>query len=194
MKAKIGKLLMVIGSLMVIAAAVLYVLNDIEQNNAAQSADELMPKIVKEIKQNSKNKNPVSAKREMTVKKIDGFYYIGFVSLPRLGLELPVMSDWSEYQLKVAPCRYYGDIFDDNLVIMAHNYKVHFKNLDNLRAGDKVTFTDMDGVTTEYEVVALDMLPETDIKNMISGEYDLTLFTCDYAGNNRITARCDRVG
>jgi len=192
MKAKIGTLLMAIGYLMVAAAVVLFVLNNIEQQNAAKSTDELMPKLIKEINDGQKNIVNPAEKSEMTVKKIDGFEYIGFVGIPKLGLELPVMADWSEYRLKVAPCRYSGNLYDDDLVIMAHNYKVHFKNLDRLQAGDTVTFTDMDAVTTEYQVAALDMLHETDIEQMTAGEYDLTLFTCSYSGSSRVTVRCDR--
>ena len=192
MKAKIGTLLMAIGYLMVAAAVVLFVLNNIEQQNAAKSTDELMPKLIKEINDGQKNIVNPAEKSEMTVKKIDGFEYIGFVGIPKLGLELPVMADWSEYRLKIAPCRYSGDLYDDDLVIMAHNYKVHFKNLGNLQQGDTVTFTDMDAVTTEYQVVALDMLHETDIEQMTAGEYDLTLFTCSYSGSSRVTVRCDR--
>ena len=192
MKAKIGTLLMAIGYLMVAAAVVLFALNNIEQQNAAKSTDELMPKLIKEINEGQKNVINPAEKNEMTVKKIDGFEYIGFVGIPKLGLELPVMADWSEYRLKIAPCRYSGDLYDDDLVIMAHNYKVHFKNLDKLQAGDTVTFTDMDAVTTEYQVAALDMLHETDIEQMTAGEYDLTLFTCSYSGSSRITVRCDR--
>jgi len=192
MKAKIGTLLMAIGYLMVAAAAVLFVLNNIEQQNAAKSTDELMPKLIKEINDGQKNIVNPAEKSEMTVKKIDGFEYIGFVGIPKLGLELPVMADWSEYRLKIAPCRYSGDLYDDDLVIMAHNYKVHFKNLDRLQAGDTVTFTDMNAVTTEYKVAALDMLHETDIEQMTAVEYDLTLFTCSYSGSSRVTVRCDR--
>ena len=48
MKAKIGTLLMAIGYLMVAAAVVLFALNNIEQQNAAKSTDELMPKLIKE--------------------------------------------------------------------------------------------------------------------------------------------------
>lgn len=192
MRSKIGTLLMAIGYLMVAAAAVLFVLNNIEQQNAAKSTDELMPKLIKEINEGQKKVINPAEKSEMTVKKIDGFEYIGFVGIPKLGLELPVMADWSEYRLKVAPCRYSGDLYDDDLVIMAHNYKVHFKNLGNLQQGDTVTFTDMDAVTTEYQVVALDMLHETDIEQMTAGEYDLTLFTCSYSGSSRVTVRCDR--
>ena len=38
------------------------------------------------------------------------------------GLELPIMSDWDYGRLKIAPCRYYGSVRGENLVLMAHNY------------------------------------------------------------------------
>ena len=40
---------------------------------------------------------------------------------------------------------------------------------------------------------AVDILDHTAVEDMISGEYDLTLFTCTYGGENRVTVRCDRV-
>ena len=36
------------------------------------------------------------------------------------------MSDWSYPQLRVALCRYTGSVYDDSLIIMAHNYDWHF--------------------------------------------------------------------
>ena len=56
-----------------------------------------------------------------------------------------------------------------------------------------MTFTDMDAQTIYYEVVALDVLGPYDVEEMTSGEYDLTLFTCNYSGKARVTVRCDRM-
>jgi hypothetical protein len=64
--------------------------------------------------------------------------------------------------------------------------------IDDLRAGDAVSFTDMDGETVQFEVVALDVLHPADIEEMTAGDYDLTLFTCTYGGKSRITVRCMR--
>ena len=76
---------------------------------------------------------------------------------------------------------------------MAHNYDRHFGRIRNLRSGDRVTFTDMEGTTVEYEVVALEILEPMAIEEMTAGEFDLTLFTCTYGGKSRVTIRCDRV-
>ena len=59
--------------------------------------------------------------------------------------------------------------------------------------GDPVYFTDMDGVTTAYEVAEVDTLSATAVEEMTGSGFDLTLFTCNYSGQARVTVRCNRV-
>ncbi len=47
---------------------------------------------------------------EETLLEIDGQYYLGYISIPAIGIELPVLSEWSYANLKIAPCRYEGKI------------------------------------------------------------------------------------
>ena len=167
---------------------------------AARSVDAVMPQLVTAIHESKRlleesqppQELPLQ-QREMVVQEIDGHNYIGFVGIPALELELPVMADWTYPQLKIAPCRFTGSIFTDDLVIMAHNFERHFGRIRDLKPGDTVTFTDMEGQTISYEVVVLDILHPTAVENMTAGEYDLTLFTCTYGGKSRVTVRCDRM-
>lgn len=129
---------------------------------------------------------------DMTKIKIDGNVYIGYLSIPALNLQLPVMSEWSYKNLRTAPCRYTGSMQTDDLVIAAHNYARHFGNLSKLSEGDEVYFTDANGILSIYNVVVVEILDPTDTVDMISGNYDLTLFTCTYGGKSRVTVRCDR--
>ena len=76
------------------------------------------------------------------------------------------------------------------MIIAAHNYGRHFGKISLLRAGDEVTFTDVDGVEYCYEVQGTETLGAYDVEQMLSGYWDLTLFTCTYGGQNRITVRC----
>ena len=213
MKTKIGIVCMVLGSVLVSLALGLYLYNANEQKQAAEAVDQLMPQLVDVIRERQDNPPETTAPPEATepveevtqpvvtlpqqkvmpVVEIDGNFYIGFVSIPSLELELPVMDDWNYKKLKKAPCRFTGDMYSDDLVVMAHNYVRHFGPIRRLQAGDTVTFTDMDGVTTEYAVVAVDVLKPTAVEEMTAGEYDLTLFTCTYGGKTRVTVRCDRV-
>jgi len=132
-------------------------------------------------------------RRKMTVEDIAGYGYIGILSLPSLGLDLPVMDECTESNLKKAPCRYHGSIEEENLVIAGHNYKQHFGYLQNMQKGDTVTFTDMDGNTHAYEVDALETLPETAVEEMNNSPWELSLYTCTFSGTERITVRCSLV-
>ena len=130
---------------------------------------------------------------EMPVITVDGVDYVGILSIPALALELPVISRWSYANLKLAPCRYSGSAYLGDLVIAAHNYPAYFRDLKQLAQGDTVTFTDADGNVFSYQVADMETLAPTETENMISGDYDLTLFTCTVCGQSRVAVRCDLI-
>lgn len=129
---------------------------------------------------------------EMPTVEVDGNSYIGTLDIPALSLSLPVISRWSYPALRLAPCRYRGSAYLDNLIIAAHNYPKHFGGLSGLQTGDAVLFTDTEGNTFSYAVTELETLDRTAITEMETGDWDLTLFTCTLGGKSRVTVRCDR--
>jgi len=128
---------------------------------------------------------------EMPVKEIDGHDYIGVLCIPSLGLELPVMAQWDYDSLQLTPCRYTGSVYQNNLVICAHNYDTHFGQIKNLGYGDPVQFIDVEGKVFNYITVEQEVLEPTAIDEMTSSEWDLTLFTCTLGGTSRVTVRCE---
>lgn len=132
--------------------------------------------------------------KEMPEIEIDGNRYIGILQVPDLNLQLPVMAgEWSYPKLRIAPCRYSGSIYQNNLVVAAHNYTRHFGNLRGLPVGTKISFIDADGNLFEYEIAWIETLGKYDGEDMVSGDdWDLTLFTCVYSGRQRYTIRCVR--
>ena len=189
---------MVLGAVLVLAALSLFLWNQRENNEAGTSAEKILPRVMEQIETPGTGQEPEEPSYPdpydptMTEVEIDGYAYVGYLSIPALELELPVMSEWDYTRLKIAPCRYAGSTKTDDLVICAHNYTRHFGPIRNLTPGDTVTFTDMDGVVWQYEVVAVDILAPTDVEDMTAGGYDLTLFTCTYGGASRVTVRCER--
>ena len=79
------------------------------------------------------------------------------------------------------------------MIIAAHNYRTHFGHLKELGTGDEVRFTDMEGNVFRYTVAELETLGKYDVDDMKSGDWDLTLFTCTYGGQSRVTVRCQRM-
>lgn len=116
--------------------------------------------------------------------------YLGILSLPELGLELPVAAQWSYPALRKTPCRYSGSVEEENLVILAHNYERHFGGLKRLKPGARITFTGLDGGETVYEAVDVRTLGPDQGEEMLKGDWQLLLFTCTYGGENRVAVRC----
>ena len=206
MRNKLGTICMILGVVLVAAALALLTHNQTEAAQAEQASAELLPALVEEIQrsQNYQPQTPPPAPHTppellepedlvMTEVELEGYSYIGYLSIPALELELPIMADWDYDRLQIAPCRYTGTLKGEDLVLMAHNYTRHFGGISRLAAGDSVAFTDMDGNVTFYEVVGIDVLAPTAVEEMTAGDFDLTLFTCTYGGRSRVTVYCDRV-
>lgn len=126
---------------------------------------------------------------DMPVKKLNGTIYIGLLEIPDLGLKLPVQKEWSYSNMKISPCRYEGSIYTNDMVICGHNYTRHFWPLFRIQTGTDVYFTDMDGNRFAYQVMEREILNGNDVEDMISGDWDLTLFTCNSSGTSRVTVR-----
>lgn len=193
---------MACGVALLLSALLLYLHNFAQANQAGETAANVLPQLVQQIPEEPHQQHlleqiiPAEFRDpedlEMTEIILDGDAYIGYLSIPALELELPILANWDYDLLQKAPCRYTGSTKSDDLVLMAHNYDKHFGRLSKLKAGDTMLFTDMDGVVTAYAVVGRDVLVPTAVEEMTAGDFDLTLFTCTYGGQSRITVYCDR--
>ena len=203
MRNKIGTFLMLCGVALVLAALGLFLMNRREAENAELQSAILLPQLVDmaqqpETQEETRLPEPEIPEELLTAEdvkmeevEIDGHIYIGYLSMPTVELELPIMFEWSYEKLTIAPCRYYGTLRGKDLVLLAHNYDRHFGRLNDLKVGDPVYFTEMDGTVTAYKVVARDILDPYAVGEMTAGLYDLTLFTCTYGGRSRVTVYCD---
>ncbi|MCD8121459.1 MAG: sortase [Clostridiales bacterium] len=196
MRNKIGALCIGLGLLFILGALALFGWNQLEDMRAGAEAESYLPRLVEYIEAQdaapATNLPPELQKESEETAEIDGYSYIGFLSIPALDLELPVMSEWDYAKLKISPCRYVGSAKTDDLVIAAHNYSRHFGNLSKLTSGDEVYFIDMEGVRYTYTVEVIETLEPDAIEEMTDSDYALTLFTCTYGGQMRVTVRCSR--
>ncbi|MBE6984471.1 MAG: sortase [Ruminococcaceae bacterium] len=211
MKRSIGIVCMILGVVMLLGAGALHLMNTEEGNQAQESVEKLMPQLMEAIHEKSNAQSneasdlpqheaqtaqpidPNFYSTEMTEEIIDGYGFVGYLSVPSLELKLPVMSQSDDARLKISPCRFSGSTKTDDLVIGGHNYWQHFGQLPDLKNGAIVTFTDMDGKQTTYELITMEVLEPNDVQELTKGEYPLTLFTCTYGGSSRITLRFDIV-
>lgn len=192
MKSKIGIFFMSAGALLIVLSLSLFLWNSAENKRADEAAEKALSSVLEAIEKN-KDEYPDPYSTEMTVKEINGYDYIGYISVPSKNINLPVMSEWDYNRLKISPCRYYGSSKTDDLVIAAHNLRSFFWQILSLEPGATVIFTDMDGIVIKYTVSNVETLRPSEVERMKIGDWDLTLFTCTRGSQNRRAIRCIKV-
>lgn len=198
---------LIYGGLLLIAAALFLVgYNMLDAYRAEKSAEQIVRGLEMQVSDESLESSDEEASvqsdlqtqeaildftRKMPIIDLNSNQYIGILEIPSLELVLPVMSDLSDSKLKLAPCRYGGSAYSNDLVIAAHNYSTHFGALESLGVGAVVIFTDVESHVFSYAVSKVERIPATGVGELQSGEWDLTLFTCTIGGKARIVARCE---
>ena len=195
---KLGKLFITLGVILIVISISMLIYNKYEDINAGISSKDVLAIIENTMDEiNQENDLDIFVNdyfKEMETTSIKGYDYIGKIIIPKLSLELPIMSEYDYDRLKIAPCRYYGSIYTNDLIICGHSYKTHFRYLNKLKSKDLVVFTDVNNINYTYEVLEIEVLEKTDVEKMINNDYDLTLYTCTNGGIDRLAIRCNRVG
>ena len=223
MKRRAGMICMILGAVLIGAALSLFLYNEWDSTRAEERAEQVLEQMQKqteddaeeeeeEEEEEAEDENISGEETERTEQEnaladtddfgkeiisIDGNDYIGWISIPSISLELPVMAQWSEEGLKTAPGRYAGSPSEDNLVIAGHNYRRHFSPIKWLEPGTEVCFTDAEERVRYYEIEETEELLPDQVEAMITktekDTWDLTLFTCTTSGQARCAVRCRRI-
>lgn len=191
-----GTILILIGLLLLSGAMGLTLYNINLDYTAGEQSDAAMEELAEfledvPVKAVTSRAEAEYADGELEPLYLDGYQYMGLITLPTLNLQLPVQNEWSYPNLKVSPCRMAGSPTTGDLVIIAHNYQRHFGTLNLLEIDDEVSVTLIDGTTYIYRVDAKEIVPPTAVESVTSGEWPLTLFTCTLSGRTRQVIRCD---
>lgn len=195
-----GKIFIRIGLLLIAAAFLLTIYNVWDNVRAGKASQETLDILRGQIeigRENSLDNKTVNneplykryPEMDMPLININGKNYIGILNITTLDLELPVNGEFSYSELKEAPCRYEGSAYTNNMIIAGHNFTRHFGRLKNLNIGDAASFTDGDGNVFLYRVTEIVEIGGTDVDEIRSGEWDMTLFTCTISGSNRVAVR-----
>lgn len=207
MRKKAGFFLILLGVLCIAAALVYLLFLHIEDLDAKRKSAGALTDIIHHIE--NSNNSPVDSESDNSSNSNYGILnpynlkmkelvlpsgtFIGYLTISSLGLDLPVFSDWDYYKMTIAPCCYSGSVKASNLVIAGHNYSSHFGNLKNLSINDEIDFTDADNIRYRYAVKNIEVISPTDVELVTNGEFDLSLFTCTYGGENRVLVRCNKI-
>ena len=198
----VSAVLIAVGSLLIAACLVLIWWDHYKSDKADEAAKQELAKVEnaiakREPESSISNDSRVAfigeQSKQMPVVEIDGYEYIGYLDMPSLDVKLPVMNTYSEKNLDIAPCRFYGSLQTDDLVIAGHNFRGGFNKLSNIQKGDKLSFTNMDGDVFVYVVKDTEMLDPDQVTDMVQSSWDLSLYTCNYTATQRFTVRCSLI-
>ena len=135
---------------------------------------------------------------------VSGTGIMGYITIPKIGVELPIYHGTSDGVLQVAAGHLEGSSLPvggagTHAVISAHrglpSAKL-FTNLDELEAGDTFTITVLDRVLTyEVDQISIVLPTETDLLQPVEGKDYVTLMTCTPYGINthRLLVRGKRI-
>lgn len=195
-----GGVLIALGAALIVAALALVAYNFWDSDRAGNEAAQIEQQLETGKVEDAGDGLPVPDDGKMPVKRIGGYEYIGTIEVPSLHMKLPVMYEWDYSRLSIAPCRYSGSYWTDDLVICGHNYGTHFSPLRWVDIGADVYFTNVKGLRIHYVIGNRETVQPTSVEQMIendknserSDDWDLTLFTCNLGGQTRCAVRCLR--
>ena len=194
---KKGSLWIRLGLLLIAAALCLAAYNIRTEvkggENAQEALESLVPEIPEETPSDTGTGYPdymLNPAMDLPVKLMDGRGYVGVITIPAISREMPVLGEWNYDNLRIGPCRYAGTAYQSGFVICAHNYRSHFGPIKNLKPGNGVRFTDIDGNVFHYTVADIEIMDPTAVEEVKTTDWDLSLFTCTLGGRTRVVVRC----
>ncbi len=114
-----------------------------------------------------------------------GFTTVGKIEIPQTGVNIPILNQVTVEGMKNAPCLLYatGELNQNgNNLIVGHNFRngTIFSNNKNLKLGDKIYVTTLDGNKVEYTIY----------DKFITTAEDVSYIKRDTNNNPEITLSC----
>ncbi len=150
---------------------------------------------------NNNNQSTEVPPLEYTLPNGEKCYSEARLKIPKLGIDYPVLSDWSEELLKISLNKYWGPNGPNevgNYCIVGHNYKSGkmFGNLPAIANGDIIELTDLKGRMVKYAVYDRYQVKPEDTactSQLTGGRKELTLITCKEYGTERLVVKAREV-
>lgn len=187
---KVFSFIQILGVLLLILCLVISVTMIYKERQAREET----PMIVETINSCLPERYSISiedyAGNEMPALEIDGNDYVCLIEITSFGIELPVARNWKSNDLTKSPCRFWGSIYNNDLIIGGKNQIGQFEFCEKLDIGEKISITDMRGAQFTFVVQKIERSSDVSFDSLSEGEYSLSLFTKDRYDENYIIVRC----
>ena len=130
----------------------------------------------------------------------NGYRVIASISIPKISITYPVISETTEEYLKIAPTKLWGPNPNEegNLCIIGHNWENNalFSNLKKLENNDIVKIKDNSGNTVQYKIYDKYTVKADDLEctsQETNGKTEITLITCTNNKNKRLILKGTKI-
>ena len=190
---KKGKIsaLRILGILLILIGAGGMLLLQWNSHRAARSARETADRLGAILPERSPGIPGEYADAAMPSLELSGKDYSGLLEVPAWGVKLPIADQWNPDMVLFTPCRYYGSVYDSNLILGGGNQPGQFDFCGKIDIGEVLLVTDMTGAEFRYAVSRVDRAGTVDSEKLLEGDWALTLFVRDGYDNKFILVRCN---
>lgn len=144
--------------------------------------------------------NKQKEKEVFTSESGDTYSIDAVLNIPSLEINYPIIDKTTNELLKISLTKFWGGNPNEvgNYVIVGHNYrnKKMFGKLSEIKIGDKVELTDLEGKTISYEVYDRYVVSPEDTactSQNTKGNKEITLITCTNYGTQRLVVKAREV-
>lgn len=195
MKNKLYNIILIILGIVLLVVitliAIKYGRNQINEKNLHSVVDEVRTQI-EQVGNNEELK-------QVQVKYKD-YNVVGIITIPKIGIEYPILDTTNEKTMKVAITKFWGNNVNElgNFTMAGHNNKdgTMFGKTKRLNIGDKIEMTDLTGKTIEYEIFDQYLIDPDDVscvKSVKENTREVTLITCANGRSNRLITKAREI-
>ena len=172
----------------------------VEEETEADEQQEVQQQPVQNQTPEPSTENDMLTQGKYKDSKGNEYSIAGIVKIPKINVEYPIISEWSDKLLKVSVCKFWGPNPNEvgNFCIVGHNYKnsKFFSKVPKLSIGDIVEIIDLTGRTIQYKAYDIYTVDPSDTRctsQLTQGKKEITLITCTNDSKQRVVVKCTEV-
>lgn len=181
----------ILGVLLILAAVGVYFMKDAKTSEANQQMSEIATKIETHLPPRTPGITGSDLETGMPAYSLDGNNYVALLQVKKLGVKLPILSNWKQEDALIFPAKYGGSVYHNTMVIGGSAKKGQMEFLSQLDLDDEILITDMLGGEFSYKVKSIDRASEVTEETFVAEESSLTLFTYMSSEKKYIVVRCE---
>jgi len=165
---------------------------EIQEEDTTVAKNNILVVVLDDEEQNELQEEPQVNSQEIQVSQ-SGYQFttIATINIPKINVVYPIIdgvtdsAEETEELLKISPTKFWGSEPNQigNFCVVGHNYRntKFFSKLHNIKIGDIVELTDVNGKTLNYTVYETDIIdPDNNdcTSQLTNGHTEITLITC----------------